>query len=493
MPDRKALQAEMISGHSGPSPGLGMQRDLEVCKLVDTTTCIGCKACEVACVEWNDLPFSPTTFDNTYQTMPETRWNFWNLIKFNEHQNPDGTIQWLMRKDQCMHCADPGCLAACPADGAIVKYANGIVDFNQENCIGCEFCVSGCPFNIPRFNPDDQASVQVHALLRPRRRGSRTRMHQSLSHRLSEVRHKRRHEIHRRGARQTTEGKFRLAERRRLRSAIGRRNPRDLRTPRRHRSRALRQPAQESADPVELHRVEVALQARARNLRLFGFLGVLAALRDLRPAPDPTGTPGKGWRQWQRLAVRSDVSTTRLARVSNTWAKPPSIAESCCAIRSTRACSTGSVALFFFLALFTGFSFYLPWLFRWFTPIFGGGPLSRVMHPWFGVGFVFFFGLQALNWLRPMIWTAADSKWMRNMGKIVSGEEKMDPPDTGFFNAGQKIQFWEIVGGCIVVPHHRHHPVGGRENFRQNRRRHQLRPARHLRPHHARRNLHPHL
>ena len=107
MPDRKALQAEMISGHSGPSAGHGMQRDLEVCKLVDTTTCIGCKACEVACAEWNDMPFSPTTFDNTYQTMPETRWNFWNLIKFNEHQNADGTIQWLMRKDQCMHCADP--------------------------------------------------------------------------------------------------------------------------------------------------------------------------------------------------------------------------------------------------------------------------------------------------------------------------------------------------------------------------------------------------
>ncbi|MGA8201163.1 MAG: 4Fe-4S dicluster domain-containing protein, partial [Candidatus Sulfotelmatobacter sp.] len=107
MIDRKALQTEKISGHSGPSPGLGMQRDYEVCKLVDTTTCIGCKACEVACVEWNDMPFGVTTFDNTYQTMPQTRWNFWNLIKFNEHQREDGTIQWLMRKDQCMHCADP--------------------------------------------------------------------------------------------------------------------------------------------------------------------------------------------------------------------------------------------------------------------------------------------------------------------------------------------------------------------------------------------------
>lgn len=51
-----------------------------------------------------------------------------------------------------MHCADPGCLRACPADGAIVQYENGIVDFQQENCIGCQLCVSGCPFNIPKFN-----------------------------------------------------------------------------------------------------------------------------------------------------------------------------------------------------------------------------------------------------------------------------------------------------------------------------------------------------
>lgn len=52
-----------------------------------------------------------------------------------------------------MHCEEPGCLKACPADGAIVQYTNGIVDFNQENCIGCQYCVSGCPFDIPKFNP----------------------------------------------------------------------------------------------------------------------------------------------------------------------------------------------------------------------------------------------------------------------------------------------------------------------------------------------------
>ncbi len=148
------LRIQKISGHSGPVPGEGTQREYTVCKLIDTTTCIGCKACEVACVEWNDMPFGETVFDNTIQTMPETRWNYWNLIKFDEHEREDGTFMWLMRKDQCMHCAEPGCLAACPADGAIVQYANGIVDFQQDKCIGCGYCITGCPFNIPKFNPE---------------------------------------------------------------------------------------------------------------------------------------------------------------------------------------------------------------------------------------------------------------------------------------------------------------------------------------------------
>ncbi|HXG93053.1 MAG TPA: formate dehydrogenase subunit beta [Blastocatellia bacterium] len=150
---QRTLEIRSISGHPGTVPGRGVKRELEVAKYIDVTTCIGCKACEVACVEWNDHPFRETTFDNTYQTMPTTEWNYYNLIKFVEHQRDDGNLMWLMRKDQCMHCEEPGCLYACPADGAIVQYTNGIVDFQQENCIGCQYCVSGCPFDIPKFNP----------------------------------------------------------------------------------------------------------------------------------------------------------------------------------------------------------------------------------------------------------------------------------------------------------------------------------------------------
>jgi formate dehydrogenase beta subunit len=122
-----------------------------VSKYIDTTTCIGCKACEVACQEWNDLQPVATEQTGTYQTLPTLDAGYWNLIRFNE-RDFDGGIAWLMRKDQCMHCDEPGCLAACPAPGAIVQYENGIVDVNPDQCIGCKYCETGCPFDVPRFS-----------------------------------------------------------------------------------------------------------------------------------------------------------------------------------------------------------------------------------------------------------------------------------------------------------------------------------------------------
>lgn len=106
--------------------------------------------------------------------------------------------------------------------------------------------------------------------------------------------------------------------------------------------------------------------------------------------------------------------------------------------------------IFFFLALLSGFGIYLPWIFRWFTPAFGGGAMTRLLHPWFGLGFVFFFTLQVINWAKLMRWRPSDSRWMRRIRDYITHRETMESEDVGFFNAGQKLMFWEIVGGCIA-------------------------------------------
>jgi formate dehydrogenase iron-sulfur subunit len=132
---------------------------LKVAKLIDISKCIGCKACQSACMEWNDLRDMVGTSDGTYDNPRDLTENSWTVMKFFEVE-PDGKLEWLIRKDGCMHCADPGCLKACPAPGAIVQYANGIVDFHEENCIGCGYCVTGCPFNVPRISKKDSKAYK---------------------------------------------------------------------------------------------------------------------------------------------------------------------------------------------------------------------------------------------------------------------------------------------------------------------------------------------
>ena len=94
----ESRRIKRISAHAGPVPGTGTVREETVAKLIDVTTCIGCRACEIACQEWNDLPFADTVFQNDHQTMPDTSWNLWTLIKMNEVEHEDGTLQWLLRK-----------------------------------------------------------------------------------------------------------------------------------------------------------------------------------------------------------------------------------------------------------------------------------------------------------------------------------------------------------------------------------------------------------
>ncbi len=131
-----------------------------VAKLIDTTKCIGCKACQAACMEWNDLRDEVGHNAGVYDNPADLSDQSWTVMRFSEYENPKGDLEWLIRKDGCMHCDDPGCLKACPSPGAIVQYTNGIVDFNEENCIGCGYCVTGCPFNIPRISKVDRKAYK---------------------------------------------------------------------------------------------------------------------------------------------------------------------------------------------------------------------------------------------------------------------------------------------------------------------------------------------
>src|SRR5467141_4079500 len=135
-----------------------------VAKLIDTTKCIGCKACQVACMQWNDLRDKVGHNIGVYDNPADLTDQSWTVMRFAEvvrDTGPkSGTLEWLIRKDGCMHCEEPGCLKACPAPGAIVKYSNGIVDFISENCIGCGYCIAGCPFDVPRISKKDSKAYK---------------------------------------------------------------------------------------------------------------------------------------------------------------------------------------------------------------------------------------------------------------------------------------------------------------------------------------------
>jgi formate dehydrogenase iron-sulfur subunit len=117
--------------------------------------CIGCKACEVACKEWNAVPedglrLTGMSFDNTDKLSADT----WRHVAFIEQSRPDEGLRWLMASDVCKHCTHAACLDVCPT-GALVRTEFGTVVVQEDVCNGCGYCVPACPYGVIAQRADD--------------------------------------------------------------------------------------------------------------------------------------------------------------------------------------------------------------------------------------------------------------------------------------------------------------------------------------------------
>jgi Fe-S-cluster-containing dehydrogenase component len=116
--------------------------------LYDTTRCVGCKACVVACKAANKMEADVDGYGGGLYDAPEGLNEFTkNVIAL---YRDDGTEQYSYVKKQCMHCVDPACVGACML-GALQKGRYGVVSYDASLCVGCRYCEAACPFNVPKF------------------------------------------------------------------------------------------------------------------------------------------------------------------------------------------------------------------------------------------------------------------------------------------------------------------------------------------------------
>ncbi|MBI4602333.1 MAG: formate dehydrogenase subunit beta [Planctomycetes bacterium] len=424
-----------------------------LCMLIDTTTCIGCKACEIACVEWNDLRVEPEYAQrvlDSYQTMPDMTPSYWNLIRFDEvpvgaDRKPlapeaaaeGAAVQWLMRKDMCMHCAEPGCLIACPAEGAIVQYTSGIVDFAQEHCIGCGYCMTGCPFDIPKFDP---VSRRVYKC---------TMCSDRVSNGLGPA-----------CVKACPTGclefgsKGEMLERARRRAGQVRAEGFD--------GAGVYDPpgvggtgviyVLHHADKPELYgglprdpRIDPQLRLWKGPLKVLG--GVLFGLSLAAAALHYLKVGRRRVPEAREARERRELHEAREPHEAR--AEGAAGREIVRYTLSERAVHWTVAFTFLYLAL-TGLGLFTPKL-SWLLTLLGGGQVAREWHPIVGCVFTGAVLVQLLRWLRDLTITPGDRLWLRRIRDYMAGRDAQVPP-SGRFNAGQKLLFWlQVLLGLVLL------------------------------------------
>jgi formate dehydrogenase beta subunit/formate dehydrogenase gamma subunit len=412
-----------------------VREDDQLCMLIDTTTCIGCKACEVACVEWNDLHIEPRYGErklDSYQTMADMTPSYWNLIKFNEIEvdaqrlplpvggpAADTSVMMLMRKDMCMHCAEPGCLIACPAEGAIVQYTNGIVDFQQEHCIGCGYCMTGCPFNIPKF---DEKSERVFKC---------TMCSDRVGNGLGPA-----------CVKACPTGCLEFGTKKEMRHRAD------------HRADQVKKDGFVNAgvyDPEGVGRTGVIyVLHHADKPELYGGL-------PKEPKIDPQIRLWKGPLKWVGgLAFGASLVAAAAhylisgPRRTETHAPPVEKPKELVRYTLFERLLHWTVAFTFIYLALTGLGLFTPKL-AWLMSAFGGGQVVRAWHPIVGTVFVAAVLLQFAKWFKDLLLKPDDRVWLKKMREYLAGRDQNVPP-SGRFNAGQKLLFWtQVLLGLVLL------------------------------------------
>jgi formate dehydrogenase iron-sulfur subunit len=147
-----------VAGGAFVPPAVAQASEDGLAILYDPSRCIGCRACQMACKQWNELPGESTDPEGLYETPTGLSADTWNIIKLNKKIEPNvGFFNY-----QCMHCTDAACVTACPS-GALFKDEQGFTAYNPDKCIGCGYCTQWCPYGVPHLKVENVLTGQAKA------------------------------------------------------------------------------------------------------------------------------------------------------------------------------------------------------------------------------------------------------------------------------------------------------------------------------------------